>query len=170
LKKLRKPWIALAVVTAVLALAAYVTRPREPVYEGKRLSEWLEDVKFGSASERRLAEAAIKAIGTNALPTFTEMLGARDSKLKLWMVHMVSKQNFVSWEVESAEDRKVNGFIGLSILGKSAIGEFDPRAQAAVEQLREMTNDTNEWVRILATNALRQILGEDFERATPEPR
>ncbi len=120
LKKLRKPLIALAVVVAVLALVAYVTRPREPVYEGKRLSEWVEFVKSSDTKERGLGAAAIKAMGTNALPVFMEMLDAKDSKLELWLQRLTARQNVIPWEMETARDEVVNGLIGLEILGESA--------------------------------------------------
>lgn len=120
MKKLRKPLIALAVVAAVLVLAAYVTRPREPVYEGKRLSEWLEQIRSEDEAEMRHGVAAIRAIGTNALPALMEMLDSRDSSLKLWIQRLPSKQSLITWKMASADDRKVDGLIGLSVLGESS--------------------------------------------------
>jgi HEAT repeat protein len=287
LKKLRKPWIALAIVAAVLALAAYVTRPREPVYMGKRLSEWL--LNHDHNNEDALKEA-MKATGTNALPLLMEMLDAKDSRVELWLKRVARRQNFIEWEPTLASERNIIALFALSALGASAqpalpkmrelflsdapggeqacasaaiadcdpdafsfftacltnantrvrhlsamrlgnmrgqarvavpqlivalddpdlsvrahaaralglidyesdetlsllisrlessddrvrvytasgITSFGPRAHAAVEQLRQMTKDTNQTVRRSATNALRQIIGADFERTTPE--
>ena len=76
----KRVYIALAVLLVMLAgvIAWQVLRLREPVYQGKRLSVWL--VQYGtnhwSAGRNgeldKQAEAAIRHIGTNAIPTLLE--------------------------------------------------------------------------------------------------
>ena len=51
--------------------------PREPVYEGKSLHLWLEDLEKKREYDR--AEQAIRHIGTDALPFLVQMTGAKDS-------------------------------------------------------------------------------------------
>ena len=70
----------------------YSHRRVEPVYEGKSLSLWLEDldeetefgvdvVTDGSGNDSILAPSgkAIRQMGTNALPVLVRMIGTRDS-------------------------------------------------------------------------------------------
>ena len=78
--------IALVVLLAVIAtvVAFIALRPREPVYEGKRLSEWLRDLDDNTlaADSRNRAVDAVRQIGTNCVPTLVDMLQSSDSWLK----------------------------------------------------------------------------------------
>ena len=60
---------------------------REPVYQGKSLSFWLQGYIQGGSyigvwPEPEVDEA-VRQIGTNAIPALLHMLRAHDSKLKL---------------------------------------------------------------------------------------
>ena len=101
--------IALALLLVAIAgvTAWQVLRPheREPVYQGKRLSVWLEQYYdalenpegpmtgrttvvgvtvdgLGGGESAKQAEAALSAIGTNALPVLLKMAQAHDSAFK----------------------------------------------------------------------------------------
>jgi hypothetical protein len=59
--------------------------PREPVYEGRTLSSWLNHHVASSAARPpynspgwRQADKALRAIGTDAVPTLLEMISAKD--------------------------------------------------------------------------------------------
>ncbi len=71
-------WSAiLAVVLLIGVLAAFVTREKEPAYQGRSLSEWIE--RYGNPPShepdaKREAAAAIQQIGTNALPCLVEWM------------------------------------------------------------------------------------------------
>ena len=73
MSKRRKRIILLGCGTLALALVwAMVPESKpEPSYQGRLLSEWLDRASMGGVpdSTRREAEAAVRAIGTNALPT-----------------------------------------------------------------------------------------------------
>src|SRR5262245_29805351 len=69
--------ILLLLVLAAATAAGFLCWPRgprepappEPVYQGRTLSEWLEDAYPGPfGAKYRTAEQAVQAIGTNALP------------------------------------------------------------------------------------------------------
>ncbi len=104
LKKLRKPLIALAIVATLLALAAYVTRPREPVYEGKRLSEWLGDIHSNEWKWKH-STRAVRTIGTNGIPFLIDALRTKDkgSQLGKAVRNLLRRQNFVPVNHTSAE-------------------------------------------------------------------
>ncbi|MGO8929484.1 MAG: hypothetical protein ACLQU3_21680, partial [Limisphaerales bacterium] len=98
--------IALAVVLIILAgvIAWQVLREREPVYQGRSLSNWLAGYEPlpgvfvlggptvlvtgpgggppGYHFDSRKVDAAVRQIGTNAVPTLFRMLRAKDSALR----------------------------------------------------------------------------------------
>src|SRR5687768_4099672 len=86
--------LLMAILGGVMwVLFASVTR--EPVYEGKTLSEWLENQgidyeRLGGYHEGwPAAKKAIEQIGTNGIPTLLRMLTAKDPpaplrKLRSW--------------------------------------------------------------------------------------
>ena len=73
-----------SVVAAVLALLliAFWPGPKEPEYQGKKLSEWVDKAltadlpRYGNPEVAEVAEArgAIRALGTNSLPYFVKWL------------------------------------------------------------------------------------------------
>ena len=89
----------LAVVLGGLLWLLFFRGEPEPVYQGKRLTKWLE-VYTGPITtdhEKQLKEAddAVRHIGTNAIPTLLRMLRARDSALTLKLVALAQKQHLV---------------------------------------------------------------------------
>ncbi len=150
--------ITLAAVVAVVTLIIFVTRPREPVYEGKRLSEWLA-VLYGnerdaagnflrlspevpqsrSSSEKgpeekyRDAERAVREIGTEAIPQLIDLLRAEDWKVKLWLGKGVQSVPFITWRPQMAADLKRKGMLGCLALGPLA-GPAIPDLQTIVEE------------------------------------
>jgi hypothetical protein len=77
----------LIAVVAVAVLATLVwtllARPSEPVYKGGSLSYWLiQRTDSNSKAERDEAATAIRAMGTNAIPTLLRMMRAKESRFK----------------------------------------------------------------------------------------
>ena len=85
----KRVYIALAVLlVALISVAVWQllhSQEREPVYQGKRLRVWLGEydawTPYGAIEARNAAEAAIRQIGTNAIPTLLNMLRKKDSPL-----------------------------------------------------------------------------------------
>jgi HEAT repeat protein len=78
-------FVGLLFIIAALILA--VARSREPVYNGKKLSEWLQILtpdpeKASNPKDREEAEFAIRQIGTNALPVLLKMLHSKENSFK----------------------------------------------------------------------------------------
>jgi len=85
--------IALAVLLAVIAtVAAFMAlRPREPVFQGNGLSEWLDDYQDAAQQDGGINTTmqAVRAMGTNAVPFLRRALHRRDNGLdrayrRLW--------------------------------------------------------------------------------------
>lgn len=191
--------IVLAVVLVALAgvIAWQVLRKREPVYQGKPLSFWLKiPMQEEGLGPQRLPElevhyykelnapAAIRQIGTNALPLLIERLQAQDTRLKQLMMRWAREQKFVHFPFKSADQHRNEAIRGYEALGPlasaqvptladmvshdpspsvrrvavSALGYIGPEARSAAPALFRATQDTNEMVRGVAFWALGRIL------------
>jgi len=53
---------------------AAVPSAPEPVHQGRRLSEWIEDLKRGDSKTKAAAQDALVAIGSQAIPALAELL------------------------------------------------------------------------------------------------
>ena len=86
-----------AVVFIICLLALIVwwfLIPREPAYQGKSLSTWLRDFDFRS-QQGAAARAAVRAIGTNSLPTLIGYLTHRDKPFKLRFVAFARQHGYL---------------------------------------------------------------------------
>jgi len=181
--------IALAVLLVILVgLAAWLgLRQREPVYQGKGLSIWLESrykgATKGNQDERQFAEQAIRQIGTNALPVLIEWLGAQDTRLKQVMITLAAKQKVLHLHLTSAEQRRAEAVWGYEVLGPlavvqvprimdiltnepcadlrraagDALAAIGPEARVAAPALFCATKDRDRLVRVVAFMALARI-------------
>jgi len=159
--------IALAVlfVAIVGGIAWQLLREREPVYQGRPLSAWLEQYgtnqwSLGQNGElEKQAETAIRQIGTNALPMLLERLRARDTRLKQVMMIWMQKQKLVHFNFKSANQCHVEAVAAYEVLG--------PLASAQVHSLIDvLSNDSSPVVRYGAASALGDI-GPEAKLAAP---
>jgi HEAT repeat protein len=91
------------------------------VYQGRSLSAWLEDASDSiDAADQRQAADAIRAMGTNALPSLIRMLRSKDSQLKLAFLKLAGKQRWIEFHAELASDVHVRAAYGCSILRSEA--------------------------------------------------
>jgi hypothetical protein len=123
--------ITVAVLAAILSGLAWLLvsslPAREPVYEGKPLSRWL------AGASRRDARRAVRACGTNAIPTLVRMLRATDSPLKLKLVQLAGKQHFIKFHWRMA-----------GVLHEEAIRallEMGPRVEFAMPELVKLYDE-----------------------------
>jgi hypothetical protein len=109
--------------------------PPEPAYQGKKLSSWLELVypKYppvpGRAhiSDYKTASAAVKKIGTNAIPSLLSMLRATNAQWKLELHKPSDSLKF--WRINKAPAEVLNaeaafGFQCLGADGKAAVPDI----------------------------------------------
>jgi hypothetical protein len=104
--------IGLVALVAALIPAAWVVgtlHETEPRYEGKPLSTWLKSyaggcvlstttfLDFNLTTKQKVEEAneAVRAIGTNAMPTLLRMLREKDSALKIKFQDTIGRRIFV---------------------------------------------------------------------------
>lgn len=115
-----KSVLVLVVVGIVLAWVWMPSRPGEPVYQGKTVTEWLDlGLRLGRGpTGRSVCDEPIRNIGTNAIPTLLVMLAARESRIELiinnWKVRFLKNASSLS----RAEAQRARGVFGFEILGE----------------------------------------------------
>src|SRR5580698_7244640 len=114
---------AITVLTVLAWTLLHAPAP-EPVYNGKPLSYWLQG--FGNVSKNTTlpndgeATAAIRQIGTNAIPTLLRMLRAHDSPFKSRFLKWAYHYRFVRLRYQSAGNLNMEALRGFSELGPAA--------------------------------------------------
>ena len=139
---------------AVLALAAFGAwwwpkSQDEPVYRGKTLSAWLDDRHEpypGSVVLTKEAEAAVRAIGTDAIPSLMNWLRASDSSGNQ-IANMVVGRLRVPLRVPDSYEMQTRAAYGLAALGPVAKPVFPEIAMIALKDAQ------NEGQRVNAINA-----------------
>lgn len=130
--------ILLAAGTGVLWLVLNSSNS-EPVYKGRRLSAWLEDAtEFTDVDTQRQAVEAIKAIGTNGLPSLIRMMRSKDSQFKLGLIELSRKQQFVKFQPELASSVHQRAAYGCAILRSEA----RPAISTLMDLLQVQHDDT----------------------------
>jgi HEAT repeats len=149
------------IVLILLVLGALVwlaSRPREPVYQGKTLSEWLrlQVDDFNNPD----AQDAVRHIGTNGIPTLLRMLRQRDSRLKLRLFELTGKQDFVKLDFSSGRVRNLEAAEAFAVLG--------PAASNAVPGLIQVLHErVSDWSRVWTIYSLCSV-GPAARPAVPE--
>lgn len=127
--------LLVAVVAVLAGEVVNALLPREPVYEGRPLSAWLEDLDSDKPREIRAhARKAIGQIGTNAIPLLMDWFRARDSRLKTRLMELADKQRLIKIHFTPAQDRCRRAYRACRILG--------PVAKPAIPELIELLRDT----------------------------
>lgn len=109
--------VIVVILAAAVGIAWLVwSRPREPVYQGKRLSVWLQ----GNQTNRVQMTEAVRAIGTNSIPTLLRLLREDDSSLKPMLLKLLAKQKRFKIHYTPAAECNREGLAGFMILGASA--------------------------------------------------
>ncbi len=94
----------------------------EPLYQGRTLSGWLEDLDEGKAGEvRKRANAVLIEAAGKAAPHFVETLRAKDSRLKLLAIGLAQKQNIINLRFQTARMRREQGIADFSRFRVGAI-------------------------------------------------
>lgn len=123
--RLRKPSIALGLMVVVASGLLLISLcAREPRYQGRTLTSWLDQCWETPLSEtQRLAEAqtAIRAIGAQkALPTLLKLAETEDSRIRAWLVDKSEKRKIRFFHVRSAVQLQLQGIAGFEVLGTNA--------------------------------------------------
>lgn len=186
-------FFALGLVVAAAVFWGLHLQPREPVYQGKRLREWIDGTDEGSDEQIKAAQEAVRHIGTNALPALIQMIDSEDSWPKRKVMQLAQKQSFLKPPIASGridQWRAVSAFHVLGAEGKpassgllklvergpdgaryyalSALAEVRPDAPAVPTLVRCLDDHTRpDYVRTRAAYAL-GAMGPKAESAIPD--
>ena len=149
--------VALLACVAAATTIAYSTRPDEPTVEGKKLTAWLQLIDSGpisaqderAYSEQRHAFEVVRTVGTNAVPTLLRLLRARDSRTKVLLARLFSKQSFLPVRIIPARVSHQCAYRGFQILGTNGQGAIPSLLEDLASADKERSNR--------ATNALNPI-------------
>jgi HEAT repeat protein len=173
---------------AVVALLIHALREPEPVYQGKRLSEWLPELDVGAWPRRGSiapADEAIRNIGTNAFPRILQLLRAHSLPPKAALVAFLNRQQIKRIHITTDDERHHRAIAACYALGLDAkrlvpavaqalsrmapasqafasqwLGSLGSQGKAATPALIKMLQDTNDPVRCFAAQNLAHICGE----------
>jgi len=112
-------------VVVLGGLVVAIFRAKEPRYEGRSLSEWLEEADKDTKSEADLQSIrhAVKQMAPDAIPLLLKWVQAEDSPLK-WKVIVWLTQHpsfhFPIKTLKSAADYNRMAFTGFTLLGEEA--------------------------------------------------
>ncbi|MDB6122823.1 MAG: hypothetical protein JWQ71_1816, partial [Pedosphaera sp.] len=122
------------IIVALLVVGWLVfrpARPKEPSYQGKRLTEWLEYLdqsSFGprtypsfsrrqsaTTEEYKTAKRAIQSIGTNAIPTLLRIMADRDSPVAIQLEHWVHRLGWKRFNITDWHRKYMLAFSGITL-------------------------------------------------------
>jgi hypothetical protein len=116
-----KTYLLILVAAIAPALVFCWMRFTEPVYQGKRISEWLDN---WAANNQNSAVSAISAIGTNALPYVIRNVARNDSKFERKYRELQAKMPATLQKVFPRPKpllKPINGSNALICVGSDAI-------------------------------------------------
>jgi len=116
----RNRWLFAGALTVLLALVASRLTEPEPRFEGRRLSDWLDDPGLSEAQITR----GVRAIGTNALPQFQVWLTARPSVFERIVRQIDRPIDHIGISYHPSLDanfRAMRGFLALGELAAPAV-------------------------------------------------
>jgi hypothetical protein len=160
MKRLRLPLL----IVGVLLLGGLELQPvlksrnREPRYQGRTLTQWLQDYSdaLGLPAKDKQAAArldasidAVRAIGPNALPFLLKNMAAKDSALERHLKSLVGWQSLVQFHFTDHQQERYLAWHGFEILGHGATG--------AVSKLAGMLKSPDADVRYSALICLDHI-------------
>jgi len=176
----------LVLVLGVIAWLALRRDAEDPVYKGKRLSMWLEgyDSPLTNIVRMEEANAAVRYVGTDAIPILLRRLRAKDAPLKDSLIKLAQKQHVIKFFHKPAltqHEEAEWGFVALGLDGRSAVpalielyaqnksdpilrsmlsgalGAIGVNAREAIPALVQGLTDSNTYVCAYAASALGQI-------------
>lgn len=158
-------------------MVAFWPGEKEPEYNGKKLSEWLEI--YGRATEgparKHEAVVAVEGIGTNAIPFLLKWIDYSPPAWRTWPLRVTRRSPLLrGWWLKhfafggAGFRRSRNGHFGFAILGpagESALPELTRRLNETKSSLRSY--DAMCAMRSIGGAALRPVFGVITNRALP---
>jgi hypothetical protein len=155
MKRRRTIVISAAVLLVIGVAVDCLTSPIEPTYKGRKLTSYLrgpwEQVDGPQEDNPHFGPdiVAIRAIGTNGIPTLLRLVAAHDPPWKARAISWLNSQKIVHVDIRDARRRRELGVLGFYILGEIA--------KPAAPDLVRLTNHRDPAVRMAALQGLMDI-------------
>ena len=129
---MRKRWCIMVVVLSAAVLALFCSQtpgPREPMFEGRALTSWLDHhvassaatPPYGSPGWKR-ADEALRSIGTNAIPTLLTIVRAKDPPpLALKLIEFAARHRWARINYRYAWQRHEEAEYAFRVLGTNGV-------------------------------------------------
>jgi HEAT repeat protein len=150
----------LLAIASVIIIAVFAIKrsPDAVVYDGKSIRTWALQMNANDEHLTREAMAQFQALGSNAVPGLTVLLGARDSFLRkgIWSAALkmpAAIRNVVTTKVRAPDSARIRSAAARSL---AAVGGD---AQGAVPSLARMLEEDEAQCRMQAAFALGNIGG-----------
>ena len=115
-------------LACLIVFFLFSSSPPEPVWQGRTLTSWTDDLAVGSSVQvREDAEKAVQAIGTNAIPHLIKMVRARETvsaRIRFWLNGHQRVHHFTVADVGIQHTRAVAAFQALAERAEPALPEL----------------------------------------------
>jgi hypothetical protein len=139
--------VCLATAIFLAAVAALITRPVEPTWNGQRLTHWMAVLGSSNMDEEQRAFAAIEAIGTNGLPIIVRVLGARDSALQSRVLLLLQHVPLIHLRFAMPADRRRKAEMAFVLAGEES-------RRMGIPDIMRLSHDEDPGVRLTAVGIL----------------
>jgi len=120
--------IGLLLASALGVFVWQASLPRQPVFEGRTLTSWLDHHVASSAASPpynspgwKKADEALRSIGTNAIPTLLDVIRAKDPPpFMLKLLEMARRQHWMRINYRYASWRQEEAEYAFEVLGTNA--------------------------------------------------
>jgi hypothetical protein len=152
----RKSVLFLALAGILAWVLCLVFHPVEPQYQGKKLTDWAKEIdqidffrppdfqKHEPQSEQAIA--AIRQIGTNALPVALKLCSAKDSWLKAQLETWVDRYNRGVCPNEPHFQIRISSAFEKHFEGVNIILALGPAAKSAIPDLLRLLQSRNRGI------------------------
>ena len=125
-RSIRWAGAGLLVIISLAGLMVFVLHPNDPVYEGKRASQWLDDLDSHQPfAVQEKAKKAIKELRAKAMPMIVDYLRSSDSKL-----NSLVAEEFEGTPPSAYEERALTA---IELLGPTAASALPEVEHALIE-------------------------------------
>ncbi len=144
------------------AVVLFMLLTREPVYDGKGVTLWLEDLSHNDSKVREKAQSVLVKAGPEIVPQLIQALKRSNSTFSGVYISLRERMPmFIMERMPYPMDKVIYRYNAANILS-----EFGPAAKSAVPQLQKLLTDEDEDVRSVAAIALGSI-GPEASEAIP---
>jgi hypothetical protein len=147
--------IILVIILLGSLLALYLHQDREPSYQGRKLSEWLEDHSYQQRRTKQdtalliACTNAVRQIGTNAIPFLLKSIPSKDGEFKKRIKFLLGRQSVIRFHFKDEDEEAGLVYAGFCLLGKDA--------RSAVPALVALTKDPDSLKRLVALCSLAAV-------------